>query len=182
MPIMAKNIKDAIAETEKNKNNLTQAKTKIDNKIQNLGGQKSANIFDIANKIEGMVNTQYKKIAMGRVESDFIKCVFTGENDYNNKTITLNINFVPKRIILTNIVPEKYYFGDSGSSTTGFNITGANIDSDVKNMKSILYYNGSKTRICEFVSVNLTKKEITFKAQGILGEKTEISYNWIAIG
>ena len=75
MPIMAKNIKDAIAETEKNKNNLVQAKTKIDNKIQNLGGQKPTNIFEIANKIEGMFNTQYKKMGWGYVACDFVQGV-----------------------------------------------------------------------------------------------------------
>ncbi len=186
MPIMAKNIKDAIAETEKNKNNLVQAKTKIDNKIQNLGGQKPINIFDVANKIEGMVNTQYKKIAMGYVSSDFVQRVNTNTDGYNSKVIKLNINFIPKRIILINLEVERIHLGSSITGAPGKN-TKAYIDSD-SYAQSVFYYTKystgeiSKVSLCGLKSKNLSNKSVTVEFQGILGEKTEISYNWIAIG
>lgn len=91
MPTVAKNIKDAIAETEKNKNNLTKAKTKIDNKIQNLGGQKPTNIFDVANKIEGMVNTQFKKIAILNIN----KVLWPMGGGTGSKNVDFKINFTP---------------------------------------------------------------------------------------
>lgn len=188
MPTVAKNIKDAIAETEKNKNNLVQAKTKIDNKIQNLGGQKPTNIFDIANKIEGMVNTQYKKIAMGTVSNDRVKRVNTNTGGYNSKDIKLNINFVPKRIIITDIKADGYI------STTGesFNYSGmgdvvAHVDTD--NYKPSVFYqsitsNGhvEDTCLCRLKNENLNNKTVTVEFQGILGKETKISYKWIAIG
>lgn len=188
MPIMAKNIKDAIAETEKNKNNLVQAKTKIDNKIQNLGGQKPTNIFDIANKIEGMVNTQYKKIAMGYVSSDFVQRVNTNTDGYNSKVIKLNIDFIPKRIVLTNLMPEKVWRTDTDYyRLSGMGDVSAYIDTDDTYPYPVFYPKDTTGGIqgiylCRLIDQDLNNKSITIEFQGIYGKKTEISYRWIAIG
>lgn len=64
MPTEARDLKSTVIETDNDKNNLKQAKKNIDNKLVELGGDASTNIFNVPEKIENTINTQYKKIAI----------------------------------------------------------------------------------------------------------------------
>lgn len=100
-------LKDTINNTNTQKENLKTVANNIDNKLVELGGERATNLADVTNKMEGMVNTQYVKIAEGEYNSNL--SVYDEErkegtlinNEYLQfeKKIPLNLNFTPKRII-----------------------------------------------------------------------------------
>ena len=100
-------LKDTINSTNVQKENVKTVATNIDNKLVELGGQKATNLNDVVNKMEGMVNTQYVKIAEGTYNSDLKVydedrkegTLINNEYLQFEKKIPLNLNFTPKRII-----------------------------------------------------------------------------------
>ena len=94
MPTVAKNIKEAIAETEKNKNNLTKAKTKIDNKLVSLGGQSATDLSDVPNKIGQITNNLFKKAAF---HNNWRK-KYSSSGTFFGERIEFPVNFTPEFI------------------------------------------------------------------------------------
>ena len=65
------NLKQEINRTETNKNKTKQVATNIDNKLVELGGERATDLSDVANKMEGMVTGNYKKIATMKPNKTF---------------------------------------------------------------------------------------------------------------
>ena len=141
MPTVAKNIKEAIAETEKNKNNLTTAKTNIDNKLVSLGGQSAINLNDTPNKIEQMVTTQYEKMAI--IQPSWRKKI--KEINGRSQTIDFKIPFEYKYISFEFSSHHNYtnYFG--GVSNFG---------------RGTFFYVG----LCRFRDIQIQQDKIIFEA------------------
>ena len=99
-------LKDTINNTNKQKENAKTVATQIDNKLVELGGEQAENLSDVANKMEGMVTTQYVKIAEGSyngslVQSDnYDQSISAPSLVERIKSIPINLDFTPKRIIL----------------------------------------------------------------------------------
>lgn len=97
-------LKDTINNTNTQKENIKTVATQIDNKLVELGGEQATDLSDVPNKMEGMVNTQYVKIAEGTYNQD-INVIDTVDGGYESLmetdvSIPLNLKFEPKRVIL----------------------------------------------------------------------------------
>ena len=113
-------LKDAINNTNKQKENVKTVANKIDNKLVELGGEQAVNLADVPNKIGAMVNTQYVKIAEGTYNSDLIvnyDSNLPNREDpkyaYVDINIPISIDFEPERVIL-----RFEYMRDGEVSTT----------------------------------------------------------------
>ena len=117
---------DTINNTNKQKENAKTVATQIDNKLVELGGERATDLFDVPNKMEGMVG-QYKNFAQGTYNS-YLK----GKNIYKpggpdavfEKTVImpLNLNFNPKYIFLS----AKYIGYDISTAITNVTISNLN--------------------------------------------------------
>ena len=67
MPTEARDLKSTIIETDNNKNNLKQAKERINAKLIELGGEEAIDIFNVPEKIQTM-SEKYNKLAIIRKE------------------------------------------------------------------------------------------------------------------
>lgn len=178
-------LKNTINNTNTQKENIKTVATQIDNKLVELGGEQAKDLSDVANKMQNMVG-QYKKYASGKD----IYATAKKNGSQCSLDITLNINFIPKRIIITNIY---FYYWRSGSyqinppERTKFYY--ANLDTDRKDSKSVLYvepmasYNYNDPTELRIENFDLNKKNISIMTAGHEPEgDCEIRYDWIAIG
>lgn len=188
---------DTINNTNTQKENIKTVADNIDNKLVELGGERATDLADVVNKMEGMVTTQYVKIAEGVYNSDLgvydtdRKEGILISNEYLQfeKKIPLNLNFTPKRIILkfeymnhseTTIKPGLNYepYGLSVDSKHNYNISTAAGMGDLK-------YPIKEKKV--FIK-NITSKEATI----VMTAYKEINYpatffmkapiKWTAIG
>ena len=92
---------DTINNTNKQKENVKTVANSIDNKLIELGGERATNLADVVNKMEGMVNTQYVKIAYGESSDGFriINRHGNGQPFEQFFEIPINLNFEPKRLL-----------------------------------------------------------------------------------
>ena len=93
---------DTINNTNTQKENIKTVANNIDNKLVELGGEQATNLADVVNKMEGMVTTQYTKVAYGESAEGFNIINMGGYGDPFEQTfdIPINLSFEPKRIIV----------------------------------------------------------------------------------
>lgn len=102
---------DTINNTNKQKENVKQVATQIDNKLIELGGERATDLADVVNKM-GTVIGQYKKFAILNPNREFKGNSVSERKTY---TINLNVDFIPKKGFLNFIFKP--------TSTTGYNNT-----------------------------------------------------------
>ena len=93
-------LKDTIDNTNTQKENIKTVANNIDDKLVELGGERATDLVDVPLKIQEM-SKQYSKVA----EFEMDKTLKLGVYDHTNQSyaeniIQLNINFIPKRIIV----------------------------------------------------------------------------------
>ena len=93
-------LKDAINNTNTQKENVKKVATQIDNKLVELGGEQATDLSDVPNKMQYMIG-QYKKVAIINLNKT-VYLVNTNKENFKEGTekITLNLNFTPSLIIL----------------------------------------------------------------------------------
>lgn len=94
---------DTINNTNTQKDNLKTVANNIDNKLVELGGERATDLADVANKMEGMVTTQYVKIAEGEYNSNLSvsnRRGTSGGHTWVDLKLPLNLEFIPKRLIV----------------------------------------------------------------------------------
>lgn len=189
-------LKSTINNTNTQKENVKKVATNIDNKLVELGGERATDLADVANKMEGMVTTQYVKIAEGEYNSDLKVrdedrkegTLINNEYLQFEKKIPLNLNFTPKRIIF-----KFEYMNRSETIEPGLNYEPYGLSVDSKHNYNISTSAGMgnlKYPIREkkvFVK-NITSKEATI----VMTAYTEVNYpdyffmkapiKWTAIG
>lgn len=165
-------LKDAINNTNTQKENIKTVATKIDNKLVELGGEQATDLSDVANKMEGMVG-QYKKIAIFDFKDNPIPWG-TDPSDDSLKfpKIPINVDFEPKRAVITlssvrnisDTQDELRYFG---------NVQYAEVPHLYDGLPSKEFPNKTNRVYLEYRreyfsgNVNLTKESIEFKANGM---------------
>lgn len=152
-------LKDAINNTNTQKENIKTVANNIDNKLVELGGEKATDLSDVANKMEGMVG-QYKKFATGDLN---YKASLNSGQGFNK---TLPIDF-----------PLKYFFIEV---TKGYNSNSAYNEHGV--LRAINLNENQYVASCVF-SVNIQnaeKKEI--RIVSYLDENELTFGKWWALG
>lgn len=95
---------DTINNTNTQKENVKTVANNIDNKLVELGGERATNLADVVNKMEGMVTTQYVKIAEGEYKQTITATDIAQKSGSKlmetEVTIPINLSFNPKRVLL----------------------------------------------------------------------------------
>lgn len=93
-----------INRNDKNKNNLKKAKNNIDNKLVELGGDASTNIFNVPEKIEKMSEEYLKYAYLSDIYNNYgTKGVYAKIDEFGGELIIpidVNFAFIPKTVYL----------------------------------------------------------------------------------
>ena len=88
-----------INRTETNKNKTKQVATNIDNKLIELGGEQATDLTDVPNKMEVMVKTQYKRVAIIKPNKTMNPVIWSDHGKEWRKW-SLSLNFTPSLVIV----------------------------------------------------------------------------------
>ncbi len=186
---------DTINNTNKQKENVKIVATEIDNKLVELGGERATDLADVVNKMEGMVNTQYVKIAYGESSDGFriINRHGNGQPFEQFFEIPINLNFEPKRIIVS--------FEKTGDYTRTYvtsYIHGFSLDSKYHTQQNPAFIglsnnvDSSKAKNNNIIFINsISKTKIVIGSYGEYSDNSYVSggyrevlapIKWIAIG
>lgn len=162
-------LKDAINNTNTQKENVKQVATQIDNKLVELGGEQAVNLVDVPNKIEKMIG-QYKKIARGsskKVGADATR------NGYAIISIPLNLESEPKLLIIS--IESKLEYKSSAPYQYDFTIT--NEDAD----EYSAYEPELRHRILKVYIRSLDRNKLELRIGFETEEEYLVNIDWISI-
>ena len=153
-----KDLKSTIDNTNTQKENIKTVATNIDNKLVELGGERATDLADVPNKIEDMFNkidlkyqakgTYNQKLDISHPATNKGNPIIGKKQIFN---IPININFVPKKIILIidKIVPEKdslAYKYEHLNSITLYS------DKHNSHKNAFVYYDKQSTKISQTIA------------------------------
>lgn len=153
-----------INRTEIEKNKTKQVAINIDNKLVELGGEQAIDLADVANKMEVMVKTQYKRVAQGSCNVN-LNTIFLEPT--KQIEVSIPLKFTPKKFFI-GVKPLKIngnyddfthfiqipFTNKSMNDTKGtfFNINSAKFNSDTK--KLILNtQNRCESKMVEWIAI-----------------------------
>ena len=156
-------LKTTIAQTENLKNKVKLAKQRINETVVRGGGITSKSLSEIPDNINKMLG-QYNKVASGTLSS--------GSISTKGKSFTINLSFVPKRIIVL-IVQHK-----SGSGGGAFLNYAA--DSSRNYSESSAYWVAGGSRGCYIT--NVTQNGFFIGTGSSISGDNGLTIYWTALG